>query len=337
MHQLVASPDRGEAKAIPGRALTILLCSAGRRVGLLRAFRRAAADLHADLRILACDARPDWSAACRFADAAFATPYADDPEFVPTIEAICRENGVSLVVPTIDPELQALAAVRDHLAITGTAIAVSAPAVIEICRDKLRTAQFLAQHGVPVPRTQAYPSARQPDWNGPVIVKPRHGSAGRAIARFENMDAVVDPVAEPMIVQELLEGEEWTVNLYFDGAGVMRSVVPHHRLQVRAGEVEKGVTGRPEPLIALAEAIAQCLPGPRGALCYQAIVDAEGSAKVFEINARFGGGYPLADHAGASFARWLLEERLNLPSTAGNKWTAGVAMLRFDAELFVNP
>jgi len=58
---------------------------------------------------------------------------------------------------------------------------------------------------------------------------------------------------------------------------------------------------------------------------------------VFEINARFGGGYPLADHAGASFARWLLEERLNLPSTAGNKWTAGVAMLRFDAELFVNP
>ena len=43
----------------------------------------------------------------------------------------------------------------------------------------------------------------------------------------------------------------------------------------------------------------------------------------------------LADYAGASFAQWLIEERLALPSTAANEWTAGVAMLRFDAAIFV--
>src|SRR3546814_3233582 len=96
----------------------------------------------------------------------------------------------------------------------------------------------------------------------------------------------------------------------------MRTSVPHERIRVRAGEVEKGVTRRLPQLQDLAERIAAALPGPRGALCFQAIVDDNGDASVFEINARFGGGYPLAHRAGAAFGRWLMEERLQLPSSA---------------------
>lgn len=336
MHQLVA--DR--ALEIPRRTgsdrqLTMLLCSAGRRVGLLRAFRRAAANLHVDLQIVACDAQPEWSAACRLADLAVQVPRADDPSYVPAIEAICCEYNIGLVVPTIDPELLPLAAARDRLAVLGTTVAVSAPPVIEICRDKLRTAEFLAAHGIPVPRTIDLASTSRRSWSGPAIVKPRHGSAGRAVTRIDSLDGLPDVAAEPMVIQELLEGQEWTVNLYFDGVGALRSVVPHHRVQVRAGEVEKGVTGRQAQLMEIAERMAACLPGPRGALCFQAIAAADGSAKVFEINARFGGGYPLADYAGASFAQWLIEERLGLPDTATDAWAAGVAMLRFDAAIFV--
>jgi carbamoyl-phosphate synthase large subunit len=55
---------------------------------------------------------------------------------------------------------------------------------------------------------------------------------------------------------------------------------------------------------------------------------------VFEINARFGGGYPLAHHAGATFARWLLEEAVGLEPTCHNDWRDGVRMLRYDAALF---
>jgi carbamoyl-phosphate synthase large subunit len=83
--------------------------------------------------------------------------------------------------------------------------------------------------------------------------------------------------------------------------------------------------------------MAAWLPGPRGPLCYQAIIEADGHAKVFEINARFGGGYPHADYAGACFAQWLLEECAGLPSTASNDWLEGVAMLRFDSAIFVSP
>ncbi|WP_423605183.1 ATP-grasp domain-containing protein [Sphingomonas sp. MS122] len=336
MHQLIGEQAL-EVPPVNGhdRHLTILLCSAGRRVGLLRAFRRAAAALHVDLRIIACDVQPEWSAACRLADLAVRVPYADDPDYIPAIEAICREYHVGLVVPTIDPELLPLAEARDRLAAAGTTVAVSGLPVIEICRDKLRTAIFLAEHGIPVPRTIDAALADPSDWDGPAIVKPRHGSAGRAITRIDDLRALTNIGTEPMVVQELLVGEEWTVNVYFDQAGALRSVVPHRRVQVRAGEVEKGVTGWQRQLMDIAEQMAACLPGPYGALCYQAIITADGSAKVFEINARFGGGYPLADYAGASFAQWLIEERLALPSTAANKWIAGVAMLRFDAAIFV--
>jgi carbamoyl-phosphate synthase large subunit len=140
-----------------------------------------------------------------------------------------------------------------------------------------------------------------------------------------------------MIVQALLRGEEWTVNLYVDDAGRLRAVIPHRRIKVRAGEVEKAVTRRAHRLIEIGERIAACLSGARGVLCYQAMVAPDGTAHVFEINARFGGGYPLADHAGAAFARWLMEARLGLPSTAGNDWTEGVTMLRYDAAVFVGP
>jgi len=336
MHQLVGDHVL-EMPPVVGhdQQLTMLLCSAGRRVGLLRTFRHAAANLHIDLRIIACDVQPEWSAACRLADLAVQVPYATDPDYIPAIEAICREHNVGLVVPTIDPELLPLAEARERLAASGTAVAVSAPPVIEICRDKLHTANFLAGHGIPVPQTIDLAAADARRWNGPAIVKPRHGSAGRAITRIDSLDALPEAATEPMVVQELLEGEEWTVNLYFDGASALRSVVPHRRVQVRAGEVEKGVTERQEQLMAIAEQMAACLPGPRGALCYQAIIAVDGSAKVFEINARFGGGYPLADYAGACFAQWLIEERLGLASTAANTWTAGVAMLRFDAAIFV--
>ena len=68
--------------------------------------------------------------------------------------------------------------------------------------------------------------------------------------------------------------------------------------------------------------------------CFQVIFDAARGPQIIEINARFGGGYPLADRAGGTFARWLLEECADLPSSAHNEWREGVTMLRYDAAVF---
>jgi carbamoyl-phosphate synthase large subunit len=324
------------APATAGGKLTMLITSAGRRVALMRSFRHAAEGLGVNLEVLACDLQPDWSSACQLADRAFAVPRVDDPSYVATLRALCGKYGVGLVVPTIDPELAPLSAARAAFAAAGTYVAVSDPDVIAIAGDKLATANTLAACGIPTPVSTSLPVAAEAleSWVWPAIVKPRYGSAGRGIRIVGSAADLAGDDAEPMMIQELLTGEECTVNIFVSRDGVLRAVVPHRRLAVRAGEVEKGITDRVAVLDMIARRLTSCLRGVRGALCFQAMVSPDGTASVFEINARFGGGYPLADHAGASFARWLIEEQCGLASSACNDWKSGVTMLRFDDAVF---
>ena len=338
MNISVASPLAPPCRSDAGRPeLTVLISSAGRRVALMTAFRRAAARLGVTVRVLACDLRPDLSSACQFADRAYPVPPVSDPNYVEIVVALCEEEGVGLVVPTIDPELAPLSLARKRLEAMGSYVAVSDPDVIRIAGDKLATAAALDQWGIPSPRSSALADVRAApaSWDWPVIVKPRHGSAGRDVQLAFGIEDFPDIETEPMMVQKRLTGQECTVNLFLDRDGQLRAAVPHCRLAVRAGEVEKGITRRIPALEQIARRLATCLPGARGALCFQAMVSPDGTASVFEINARFGGGYPLADHAGASFAQWLIEERCGLPSTARDEWRSGVTMLRYDDAVFV--
>ena len=64
--------------------------------------------------------------------------------------------------------------------------------------------------------------------------------------------------------------------------------------------------------------------------------DREDAIKVIEINARFGGGFPLANRAGAKFPLWMLESLLGRSSTASCKWEDNLLMLRYDSAVFIS-
>lgn len=322
------------------RTVRLLLTCAGRRVGLMQCFQHEAQNLGIKLEVIACDLDPRLSPACRLADIMLPLPPVTDPSYVDEIIRICVRHKITMVVPTIDPELLPLSLARERFAAVGTDLVISSPALVELARDKLATARFLAAHGVPAPKTDHLEAARAApnEWRWPLMVKPRHGSASRGIAVAASPKALPTDVEEPFVAQELLEGAEYTVNMFFDREGQLRAAVPHQRIRVRAGEVEKGTTCRHPVLHDIAQTLARALPGPRGSLCFQAIISDNGAVGVFEINARFGGGYPLADAAGARFAKWLLEEQAGLPSTAGNdSWRDNLTMLRYDAALFIAP
>ncbi len=317
-------------------SLRLLICSAGRRVGLLECFRQAAANLELDLHVVACDLNPADSAACAVADQAVVVPRCDDPSYAQAVLDIVERHAIALVIPTIDPELLPLARAADAFAAAGASIHVSSAPVIEIVRDKQRTTAVLGGAGVPVPRTlgRADLAANPGGLDWPVFAKPSGGSASRGLMTFDRIEDIPTTFDEPMIFQDRLEGPEFTVNIFVDRGGVLRCVIPHRRIQVRAGEVEKGVTTRRADLREIAEGIVAALPGLRGAACFQVIDDGRRGPRVIEINARFGGGYPLADHAGARFAAWVIEDALGLPSTANDEWRDGVRMLRYDCAVF---
>lgn len=314
----------------------VLLTSAGRRVELLERFRAAARELDLNAPIFACDHEPTLSAACARADMAFKVPRCNDPTYAEAVRAIVAKTGVNLVIPTIDPELMSLSEARSSFDELGARVHVSDPATIAVVRDKARTSEVLDSAGVPVPRTQTLAALRaEPELlSWPVFLKPTGGSASRGLAvidRHEDLPANVD---EPMIAQDYLRGPEFTINMFVKADGQLSAVIPHVRLSVRAGEVEKGRTERRADLRSIAEGIVAALPGLRGVACFQVIDDEVLGPRVIEINARFGGGYPLAHAAGATFARWLLEEAAIGSSTAHDDWIEGVEMLRYDAAVF---
>jgi carbamoyl-phosphate synthase large subunit len=319
------------------RECTVLISSAGRRVELIRCFRNGATALALDLTVIGADLEPRMSAACQVADRAVRVPRCERPEFIDALLGVCVQEHVDLIVPTIDPELEPLSVHADRFREVGTEVAVSAPAVVRLAPHKLRTAHFLASKGLPAPRT-ALPQEvlSDPDaWPWQLMVKPRAGSSSvgiRTVASPAQLSELAG--SAEYVAQVLLRGEEYTVNLFFDREGRPRCVIPHLRCEVRAGEVAKGITRRHAELEAVAWALGEALPGGRGALCLQAIVDPAGRPVVFEVNARFGGGYPLAHRAGARFAQWLLEETSGRALSAHNQWHEGVLMLRYDHAVF---
>jgi len=320
------------------RKLTLLLSSAGRRVQLIECFRDSASNLGIDLRIIAVDSQPAMSAACQVADAAVAVPRCSDPGFIPALERICRDEWVDLLIPTIDPELLPLAEAKDVFARCGTALLLSDNATLSLARDKVATMAFLDRAEVARPRTASLADfRRQPDLiPGPVIAKPVGGSSSVGILHGRRPEDFASLGDSGYIVQERWVGREYTVNIFIDAAGKLRAAIPHRRIETRSGEVSKGRTERVPVLETAAERIAATLPGARGPLCFQAIVTESGSYVVFEINARFGGGYPLAHRAGGLFARWIFEEATGQPISNLNPWRPDLTMLRYDAAVFPN-
>lgn len=319
-----------------GDAIPVLISSAGRRGALVRAFQEAGG---ADGRVTvhACDLRPELSSGCMLADHAHQVPRCTDPAFIDRIEEIVRQEHIRLIVPTIDTELSAYAAAAERLSAAGARVHVSAPEVIATVRDKMQTMRKLAAAGVSVPPTCSEGELRaDPDRLGgwPVFGKPVRGSASRGLGTYQRLADLPDEFSEPMMFQPVLEGPEYTINMFIDQHGSLQCVVPHLRIQIRAGEVEKGRTTRRNDLRALAEGIHRALPEARGVLCFQVIDDVRRGPQVIEINARFGGGYPLAHHAGARFADWLIEELNGRKSTANDDWRDGVTMLRYDDAVF---
>jgi carbamoyl-phosphate synthase large subunit len=250
------------------------------------------------------------------------------------------EHRVRLVVPTIDPELVVYAAAVERFAEAEVSACISSPSTVCICGDKIATHAWLIEHGFPAVRqTNVHEALRDSAvWPLPLIAKPYNGSASVGLRRIETRGELEGLVERGTncIVQEIAPGREFTINVYVDRFGKCICAVPHWRMEVRAGEVSKGVTVKHRGLIELGRAIAEKLPGARGPLNIQCFMDDFGNIRVIEMNARFGGGYPLAHSAGARFTDWLLNELDGRELSWFEDWTDDLAMLRYDEAIFVS-
>lgn len=316
----------------------ILFTSAGRRVSLIRQFRKSLQDLSLPGKIVTTDLQKNAPAPF-VADFRELVPRVTDPTYIEVLKAICRRHHIRLLVPLIDSELHLLAPHKQAFSDIGVTMLVSGPEVNDICFDKRKTAIFFQKAGVRTPAILDVRSVQlDPSAKYPLLIKPVDGSCSVGVHKIRNLRELTffsEYVSNP-ILQEYIFGEEYTLDVLVDFQGKVRSVVPRLRIETRAGEVSKGMTVKNPALIDAGKRVVEALPGALGCLTVQCFLTAEGDIVFIEINPRFGGGFPLAAEAGADFSRWIIEMMLGRkPQIELDGWQDGLVMLRYDDAVFV--
>jgi carbamoyl-phosphate synthase large subunit len=319
----------------PLMSLNVLMTAGSRRVPLLEGLRRALRDLRLAGSVHVADVNP-LSPAMQIADRAHLVPLSNDPGYIDHIFDLCQRERIGLVVPTIDDELPIFSEARARFEAEGIRVAVSDAFVTSLCNDKFATSAYLRERGVAAADAWL-PETIPAQVRLPVFVKPRfgRGSVGAFPANDRRqLDFFLSYVPSP-VVQEFLDGTEFTIDLFCDFHGRPLSIVPRERTVIRAGVIDRGRTVADQSLIDLALQCATVLEF-RGACNIQCRM-AGGRPAIFEINPRFSGGIPLTIAAGADFPRMLVELAVGRPvEPAIGRFTAELWMTSYESSFFVD-
>ena len=317
--------------------MNILITSAGRRVSLVKAFQNELKALVPDGLVMTTDYNIQLSAACHVSDKAFELPLVDDTNYLDKLINVCLNNNIKLIVPTIDTELLLLAKNFKLLSKKGITPIISSMEFINICRDKRAMNSFFINHNIHVAKEYS-----KYDYTLPLFIKPLNGSRSVdtfIINKHEDLTEYHFKNKNLMFLEYLNHNdfEEFTCDLYYDRNNNLKCVVPRKRIEVRDGEVNKGLTEK-NALIEYIKARLNHIDGAVGCLTSQ-FFKHKSNGKIYgiEINARFGGGFPLSYFSGANFVKWILEEYLfNKEIHFYNDWEDTLLMLRYDDEILVH-
>lgn len=313
--------------------MNILFCSAGRRVELLKDFRKS---MDEGDRIIAADLS-NLAPALYAADKYYLVPRIDDPTYIDTILDICRKEKIDAITTLIDPEIELLA--KNRARFEEIDVEVLAPYVetAELCFDKFKMYQYLTAHGIPTPDTWGdYSSAMVAIESGslafPVFVKPRTGSGSVGARRVQDAETLkilceADPT---LIIQRLMDGD-LDADVYIDTISHKAvSAFSKRKLETKIGGASKTISFKDENLFAFIRKITELLKfnGPVDMdFFYQ-----DGTYYLSEVNPRFGGAYLHAYGAGVDFVK-LIKNNLNGYENApvfGN-YEDDVVMMMYDS------
>ena len=317
--------------------MNILITSAGQRVSLVRAFQKELRTLYPENMVFTTDLSPEFSAACNVSDRYFTVKRVTDPEYIDQLIKICQENGIKMIVPTIDTELLILAQNKSRFLEAGIHTIISSTAFIEQCRDKRKTSLFFQEHNIEVPKNI---DKNNPDF--PLFIKPYDGSLSANTFLIESAEQLTafHLTNEKFLFMEYIDKKdhaEYTVDMYYDKSNHVKCIVPRKRLLVRAGEINKGLTCKNTIVRFLRDKLG-IIEGAVGCLTVQVFLnDRTGRIIAIEINPRFGGGYPLSYRAGANYPLWLIKEYFNNETIHYTEdWEDQMLMLRYDDEVIVH-
>lgn len=313
----------------------VLILSAGRRVELVNLFKSARQNLVENAKIYTADAS-DSIPARYFSDGFFKLPKIEDSNYITELIKIIKGNDIALVVPTIDTELLMLSIEKARIENeTNSKILVSDYDVIKVCRDKITTQQFMDENNFNMPKMLKIENISE-DTSFPLFIKPKSGSSSIGAYKVNNYDdllSYLNTIEDP-IIQEYIEGEEYTVDVFLDFDSNVISIVPRLRIATRAGEISKGKIVKDKLIIEEVKKLMNVMR-PIGHITVQ-LFKTKDSIKFIEVNPRFGGGAPMSIQSGANSPENLFKLLNGIKLEYNEEYMEDITFLRFDSSIAVN-
>lgn len=314
----------------------ILITSAGKRVTLTKQFQETLKRFLPEAKVFTTEMNPSMAPAGIVSDGCISVPRVTAPDYIEKLLTICKEKEIRIIVPTIDTELLVLAENIKLFQENGIEPMVSELSFIQACRDKRNTGAFLNQHGIRVPNPidKYHPTF-------PLFAKPYDGSLSKDLYVVKSQEELTSEILNhpKLIFMEYIDKQEYkefTVDMYYGKDNRVKAIVPRERVEIRAGEINKGFT-RKNYLVQFLKERLSYLPGVIGCICIQLFYrDSDDDVVGIEINPRFGGGYPLSYYAGANYPEYIIREYLlNETLEYTESWLDNTLMLRYDSEVIV--
>ena len=282
--------------------MNILVLSAGRRVELIKLLKKSVKEREENAKVIAADAN-SLSPALFFADEYVLLPRVDQSNFLPELIESIQKLSIDVVLPTIDTELEFLSSQKDIIERnTNAMVVISNKDTILTFQNKRSTYEELNNKGFSIPLVYSIDS-----FDFPMFAKPIQGSSSIGAQVVHNQEELtcLEKKYGELVLQEYVQGEEFTIDCLINQDGKPLWVVPRKRLATRSGEILKGQVIKDAALVALCFDLFEKFRffGP---VTVQ-VIRRDGLDYIIEVNPRVGGGLPFSVYAGADILGSLMD------------------------------
>jgi len=255
------------------------------------------------MRVIGTDIYPmEWVAQSLDVDAFYQVDKAVNAgAYIEELTEIIKEEGVTLLMPSTDAEVDVLDRYRQELKEAGCTLCLSGQKTIEICRDKMKFARLIGEFDRRLLIPTGY-VGDTPEPEFPVICKPADGRSSIGLERIYDQ-AHYELVSRDHLVQPLIEGSVITVDAVRHPRSHYTEVMARQELlRTPSGAGTSVRIFSDWELEAVCRELAEKLQ-VIGCVCFEFIRDEDGHYHILECNPRLSGGVAFSCMAGYDFIK----------------------------------
>ena len=306
--------------------------------------------------MIAADANPCSPGLYQYSEKHVVLPLAvDTTAYLAALMRLIRVDGVSVIVPCLEEEVEVIAQHQDVLREAGAQLLLPDLEVMRVISDKGRITRVAVANGIECPRSVVLAKGLDRDQLAaqlsnfllecplPWIIKPVWGHGMRGVSRVDTFDAALAAAVNQQIewiAQEFIPGligSMYLAGLLYDDAGKVvrrfssRSI---RTLYPSGGPATAGISVDQPQMIAATERLVATVGKWRGPLNAEWMLDPrDRRLKFIEINPRMWGYGYLATACGLNFPEAIVALARGQDIGPDPGFRVGVTMLRSTVDL----